>query len=268
MTHPVQGIFQQAQDRSCSDVSEEAIEACYDLVSSGHSLSEILVALKRLAPVNKAPTELGGTPGNTQLLDPFADSRGTSHWAVAQLPALVEARHSLVPLNLEQSRQHARDEWSRKNWSRPIGAAIFWLVPAISLMLIGIAGKRLTEANLLWNYEVARAGAEAKAPAPAIAAVGHTADQIAPEQLQPGRGREPEATAAPAKPGTQAVRTAPANIQNGGAIHSGSGMQGRSSARTSIPRTGRSKVAQRFQNDVYGTSARVWSVPRRLTDGF
>ena len=219
-------------------------------------------------PLEQSSDRARGTPGNTQLLDPFAEARGTPYWAVAQVPAPVEARHSLVPLNFEQSQQHARDERSRKHWSRPIGAAIFWLIPAMSLMLIGIAGKRLTEANLLWNYEVARAGAEAKAPAPAIAEVGHTADQIAPEQLQPGREPGSEVTEAPAEPGTQAVTTAPANIQNGGAIHGGSGMQGRSRARTSIPRTGRSKVAQRFQNDVYGTSARVWSVPRRLTDGF
>jgi hypothetical protein len=122
-------------------VSEEAIQACYDLLSSGHPLSEILDALKRLGPLNTASTELGGALGNTQFLASSAESRGTSpHWAIVQVPTPFGASLTLVPLNLEQSQQHDRDH--RKRWSRPIGAAIFWLIPAMSLMLIGIAGKR------------------------------------------------------------------------------------------------------------------------------
>jgi hypothetical protein len=256
---PAQGISQQTKSRSCFDVSEEAIQACYDLLSSGHSLSEILVAAKRLAPLNRAPTELRGTLGNTKPVVPFVESSGTPpHWAIAQVRAPVEARLSLVPLNLEQSQHHARDECCRKHGARPIGTAIFWLIPAISLILIGIAGKRLTEADLLWNYEVA--GAEAKAPAPAITVPGHTADQVAPEQLQPGRGREPEVAAVPAEP-TVAVTTAPASIQYGSA-------RGRSRARSSTPRMSRSTLPERFQSEVYGSSVREWQVPRRLTDGF
>jgi hypothetical protein len=264
-----QGTLQEAKNQSCSDVSAEAIQACYDLVSSGRSLSEILIALKRLGPLNKAPAELGGTLGDTQLLDPFADSQGTlPHWAIAQVATRLEASLSLVPLNREPSQQHARDEWCRKPWWRPIGAAIFWLIPAMSLMLIGIAGKRLTEADLVWSYEVAHAGVKTRAPAPAITVVGPTADQIAPEQVEPGRGSEPDVTAAPAEPGTQAVTTAPPSIQDGGARGTGRAMQGRSWARSSIPRTGRSSLAQRFQSEVYGSSPREWTIPRRLTDGF
>ena len=55
------------KDRFRSDASEQAVQACYDLLSSGHSLSKMLVALKQLGPLNKAKSELVDAPGDPQI---------------------------------------------------------------------------------------------------------------------------------------------------------------------------------------------------------
>src|SRR5207302_6733381 len=46
-------ISQEQKEHFRSDAGEETIQACYDLISSGQPLSEILVALKQLGPLDK-----------------------------------------------------------------------------------------------------------------------------------------------------------------------------------------------------------------------
>lgn len=91
-----------------------------------------------------------------------------------------------------------RGQLSRGEWSRPICLVLFWLIPAMSLMLVGIACKLLIDAGL------ARTSGTI-APIPAITEVGRTA----PERLDASRAGEPVVTASPIVSATQVVGTAP-----------------------------------------------------------
>src|ERR1700732_5229020 len=156
-TMPSQGLIsapipEQSKNRFGSDGSEEAIQACYDLLSSGYPLSEILVALKRLGPLNKVQSELRGARGDTKIYDiggEFSDE--SSRWQIAKAAEPVESKRSLTAVHVPQFPEHAGDaERLSIKWSRPIGIALFWLIPAISLTVAGIAGKLLIDAHLLW----------------------------------------------------------------------------------------------------------------------
>src|SRR5438874_188621 len=171
-----------------SDGSEEAIQACYDLLSSGQPLTEILVALKRLGPLNKAQLAPCVAAFDTRNLD-LSSERRSHQWAIDQATPFVEANLSLVPLNISQSQllPHNREKQSNKDGRRAIGTALFWLIPAMSLMLLAGAGKLLHEAVVLQNVEFLTAVTETTAPRSSITAVSNIASHIAPEQFAAAR---------------------------------------------------------------------------------
>jgi hypothetical protein len=166
---PVQSLSasgsQECKDQFRSENSEEAIQACHDLLASGHSLSEILAALKRFGPLNTASqSERDGGRADTQISDQAGEPCAASpQWQTAQVTRPIESRlldqaqglsgalvptdcdasHSLVALSAQQN---TRVENGKK--TRPIGAVLLWLIPAISLMVVGIAGKPLIDASL------------------------------------------------------------------------------------------------------------------------
>ena len=231
------------KDRFRSDASEQAVQGCYDLLSSGHSLSKMLVALKQIGPLNKAKSELVDAPGDPQISHLADEVAAPPQSEILQVLESVEVSRSLVALNIEPSQQRARDE---EKWSRPIGALLFWLIPAMSVMLLGVASKPLIEAGLLRNSGSATTGAETAAAMPAITEVGRTA----PERPQAARD-----------PATQAVIAAPANNQDRGPR-----IQERPAMKPSSLPT--SRPAQQPHTEFYRSSPNEWRIPTRLTDGF
>jgi hypothetical protein len=251
-------ISQQPKDRFRSDANEEAIQACCDLLSSGHSLSQILVALKQLGPLNKAQSELVDAPGDPQIPHLAGEIAAPPQSEIIQVAEPTDVSRSLVPLIVEPSQQRARDE---EKWTRPIGVVLFWLIPAMTLMLVCIAGKLLIDGGLLRNSGSATTGAETFALMPAITEVGRTA----PERLEAVRAGEPAVTASSTEPATQAVGTAPAKKQDRRPlIDKGE----RPEARSLPPPTRRPSSAQRLQSQIYRSSPKEWGLPRRPTDGF
>jgi hypothetical protein len=237
-------ISQHPKDRSRSGANEQAIQACCDLLSSGLPLSEILGAVKQLGRLNNAPSEFGGAPDQAQISGPIDELRGAlPQWAIAQVAEPPETSRSLVLLNTEPSRQRARHEGKL---SRIVAVVLFWLIPAMSIMLVGIAGKLSIDADLLWKSGSATAMIETVAPSPAITEVGRTA----PDQPQAARD-----------PATQAATTAPVNNEDGGPR-----IQERPAMRRSSPPT--SRPAQQPHTEFYRSSPKEWRIPTRLTDGF
>jgi hypothetical protein len=236
-------ISQQPKDRSRSGANEQAIQACCDLLSSGQPLSEILVAVKQLGPLNNAPSDFGGAPDQAQISGPVDEMRGAlPQWAIAQVAEPPEASRSLVLLNIEPSRQRARHEGK---WSRTIAVVLFWLIPAMSIILMGIAGKLSIDAGLMWKSGSATAVIETVAPSPAITEVGR------PAADQPQAARDPA---------TQAAITAPANNQDRGPR-----IQDRPAVKSSSRPT--SRPAQQPSTEFYRSSPKEWRIPPRLTDG-
>jgi hypothetical protein len=181
-------VHPELKDPFRSDLSDEAIQACYELLSSGRPLSEILDAAKRIASTNKAShSNIGREPGDAQISDIAGEARGaSSKWGTAQVAERVEPRlvghsrdssgaltpgtradapHTPVALKVRQSPESARVEaGGGTKFCRLIGAALFWLIPAISLTILGISGKSLVEVDLLRMA----AEATAKAIPPAV----------------------------------------------------------------------------------------------------
>ena len=233
-------ISQEPKDRR-SAANPQAIQACYDLLSSGQPLSEVLVALKQLGPLKNTQSEFGGAP---QIqIGPVAKSVALlPQRAMAQVAEPIETDRSLVLLNVEPLQPRVRDEKK----SPPIGVVLFWLIPAMSLMLVGISGKLLIDTGLFRNSGSATIGAEAVASMPAITEVGRTA----PDQPQAARD-----------PASQAPITAPANNEDRGPH-----IQERSAVKPSSPLTNR--PAQQPYTEVYRWPPKEWRIPTRLTDGF
>src|SRR5207302_5012418 len=123
-------------------------------------------------------------------------------WAIDHATPFVEANLSLVPLNISQSQllPHNREKQSNKNGRRAIGTALFWLIPAMSLMLLAGAGKLLDEAVVLQNVEVLTAVTETTAPRSSI--ISNFASHIAPEQFSAARAADADPAARPAEPTT------------------------------------------------------------------
>src|SRR5262249_4667075 len=84
-----------------SDAYEEAIQACYALLSSGRPLAEILIALKRLGPFNKDQLKSRDVCFDTQNSD-LGEPRSHS-WVIDHAAPSVEANLSLVPFNVSRS---------------------------------------------------------------------------------------------------------------------------------------------------------------------
>jgi hypothetical protein len=270
-TEPAQGlnesVSQEQKDHFRSEGSEEAIKACYDLISSGQPLSEILVALKRLGPLDKdRQSERGLGPIVTQISDIAGEVRAASpQWRTAQLTESLESRlldqsqhlsaawvrigsdssHSLVALRVRQPPESAPVE-NRLGIkvSRPIGAVLFWLIPAISLTAVGVAGKLLSDADLTWKVTEATA-----VPKAIPSTVEGTEDWIAPRA-------ETAETRVPVPAISDGSRTGPEITPK------------RPAAPNSPPVTGRRRSAQPRQTPIQRPFSMEWKIPSRLTDGF
>ena len=236
---PVQSIrasiHPELKDPLRSDLSNQAIQACYELLSSGHPLSEVLDAAKRIVSANKASqSNIGGKPGDTQISDIAGEAHGAScQWGTAHVAEPVESRlvdhsrdssgaltpgtradapHIPVALKVQQTPESARVEaGGGTKLSRLIGAALFWLIPAISLMVLGTTGKSLIDADLL------RRAAEtaAKAIPRAIQRVEDlpATTTAEPEKIQPTPA--PEASRTPPEITPEQIR---ALLDRGGAL--------------------------------------------------
>jgi hypothetical protein len=219
---PLQGVSEGRKDHFRSDSSEEAIQVCYDLLSSGNRLSDILVALKRLGPLDKhSQSDCGIEPSGTEIGEIAGEGRAaSSQWRTVQvtqtvdqsrepLGALVrtgddvsqgDASRSLVALTVPSSTRRV-ENGLRDKFSRPIGVVILWLIPAISLTIVGIAGKRLMDSDLSSRLTEATAvpilgpvegirdlptpqaeAKETRAVIPAISGVSRTATEVAPNR--------------------------------------------------------------------------------------
>jgi hypothetical protein len=300
---PVQGfsasIYTEPKDPFRSADGDAAIQTCYELLSSGRPLSEVLDAAKRLSSLNQASKSTpGGGPGDTQIPDIAGEARSASSRLVtAQVTEPVELRlvdhsldssgalaagigadapHSRVDLNVRQSLGSARIE---KGWviklSRLIGAFLFWLIPAISLIVVGTIGKSLIDSDQIRKPAEATgeampgaiqlgqdltapttAEAENIAPRPPTSQVARTAPQIRPEQIESPRAAEQVVNGSPAEPATEAGTTAQAGIPDRGSLSVRTGKRTRPAALGSPVVTSRPKPA-------YGHHARI----QRPTNG-
>jgi hypothetical protein len=221
---PAQDWSEKQKDHFRSDGSEETIQACYELISSGHHLSEVLAALKQLGPLNKhLQSECSLKPINTQITDIVGELRAPApRWQSAQLTQSLELRllgepqnvsaalvrtggdssNSLVALRVGLPRESARVENSTGIMlPRLIGSILFWLIPVLSMVVIGVGGKLLSDASWRWKIiqltavpatirsaaegtEEAAApraeAAETRAPIAAISAMSGTGPEITP----------------------------------------------------------------------------------------
>jgi hypothetical protein len=247
---------QKAWFRSGTD--EQSIQACYDLLSSGHSLSEILIALKELGPLNKAQSDLVDAPAIAEISHLVGEFTAPPQREILQVAERVEVSRILVPLNAEPQ-QRAYNEKK----SRPLAVVLFWLIPAMSLMLVGIGGKLLIDAGLLRNSESATRGAETIDPTPAITEVGISA----PGLFTAASAGKLAVTASPPESTTQAVGTVLDNKQDRGPLID-KRTQERPAARTLPPPTSRESSVQRLHTRIYPSPPMEWRLPNRLTDGF
>src|SRR5437762_10202714 len=97
-TEPAQclneSISQEQKDHFRSDAGEETIQACYDLISSGYPLSEILAALKQVGRLDKQRYfERGLQPSDTQICDVAGEGRAAlPHLQTAQFSKPLESQ--------------------------------------------------------------------------------------------------------------------------------------------------------------------------------
>lgn len=241
-----------------SGTNEKSIQACYDLLSSGHSLSEILIALKELGPLNKAQSDLVDAPAIPEISHLVGEFPAPPQREILQVGERVEVRRTFVPLNAEPQ-QRAYNEKK----SRPLAVVLFLLIPAMSLMSVGISSKLLIDAGLLRNSESATRGSERIDPTPAITEVGRSA----PGQSTAASEGKLTVPASPPESTTQAVGTVPDNKQDRGPLID-KRTQERPAARTLPPPTSRESSVQRRQMRIYPSPPMQWRPPNRLTDGF
>ena len=229
---PVQGlsapILQEWKEPNQRDGSEEAIQACYDLLSSGRPLSEILDAAKRLPRLNKVPqSNLGDEPADTQIREKSGEARGISvQWEIAPVaewaePKFVEtvalvsvigarASHSLVALDGQLTPDRAGIVTRGTKLSRLSGAALFWLIPAMSLSIVGTGLKSVIDADVLRMAASTTTATEAEkvAPITPTTEASRTAPQITPAEDETRLGLEQVIIGAPAEPTTESKTTA------------------------------------------------------------
>jgi hypothetical protein len=267
---PLQGlsasVLEGRKDHFRPDSSEEAIQACYDLLSSGYPLSDILVALKQLGPLNKhSQSESGVESSDTEIADIAGEGLDApSQWRTVQVTQAVETRlpyqshelsgalvcaggdvspgdasRSLVALTIPPSH---RVENGVK-FCRPIWAVLVWLIPAISLTVVGIAGKLLIDANLILTTT------EATVVSNEIP--GNVAGTV---NLTPPQAEPAETRAVPAI--SEVNRTAPDVEPN------------RPVRPNSPPVTGSRRSAQSRHTPIQRPFSMEWKMPSRLTDGF
>lgn len=242
---PVQGLSASVSYRS--GASEEAIDVCEKLLSSGQSFSEILVALKRLGSRNKdglsdLSVEAMHKPGMLELagnpaaLDPpplEASCRAASGGLVVA-DASTAAVRSLIALPVRAS---ADTPVGKGKLSPLVAGALFWLIPAMALLELGTAGKLLTDAR-----DSAAPGSQTEkivltAPAPEPT---RTTPPITPDQIEPARAALPVLTGSSAAPPSETVVTS---------------------------QHGRSPNTRNEMRPRVAPIQRQWVIPGRLTDG-
>ena len=242
---------------------DEAIQACYDLLSSGRPLAEIFVAMKALGPLNKNQLQPRDVPYDTQGRDLLGEPR--SHpWAIYDAVPLVEANLSLIPFKVSQPHllSPVSDKHSHKNSHRAIRAALFWFVPAMSLMLVAVAGKLLIDAVLTQNHQTQSPGTETIASRPLISELANLAPQ------QPATARASEAVAAEMSPTTPAVVTRSFVVQHDHSLDDGKSVRESASPKILSPPANRARSTQSRHLQSDNSSPKRWVLPRRLTDGF
>ena len=287
---PVRGLSapipQERKDLYQRDGNEEAIQACYDLLSSGRPLSEILDAAKRLPRLNKArQSNLGDEPADTQIREISGQARGISvQWEIAPVaewaePKFVEtvalvsvigagASHSLVALDGQLTPDRAGIVTRGTKLSRLSGAALFWLIPAMSLSIVGTGLKSVIDADVLRMAASTTTATEAEkvAPITPTTEASRTAPQITPAEDETRLGLEQVIIGAPAEPTTEPKTTA--QVQSSGAPSVVKGIQTRPAPLASPPVTARPKPTQRRHTRIERPSFNNWELPSRLTDGF
>ncbi|TMJ89424.1 MAG: hypothetical protein E6G79_00855 [Alphaproteobacteria bacterium] len=231
---PVQGlsapILQEWKEPNQRDGSEEAIQACYDLLSSGRPLLEILDAAKRLPGLKKVPqSNLGDEPADTQIREISGEARGISfQWEIAPIGNRAEAEssfvesvalvsvigagapYSLVALEGQLSPDRAGIVTRGTKLSRLIGAALFWLIPAMSLSIVGTGLKSVIDADVLRMAASTTTATEAEkvAPITPTTEASRTAPQITPAEDETRLGLEQVIIGASAEPTTESKTTA------------------------------------------------------------
>ena len=287
---PVQGlsapILQEWKEPNQRDGSEEAIQACYDLLSSGRPLLEILDAAKRLPGLKKVPqSNLGDEPADTQIPAISGEARGISvQWQIAPVaewaePKFVEtvalvsvigagASHSLVALDGQLTPDRAGIVTRGTKLSRLSGAALFWLIPAMSLSIVGTGLKSVIDADVLRMAASTTTATEAEkvAPITPTTEASRTAPQITPAEDETRLGLEQVIIGAPAEPTTESKTTA--QVQSSGAPSVVKGIQTRPAPLASPPVTARPKPTQRRHTRIERPSFNDWELPSRLTNGF
>ena len=289
-SEPVQGlsapILQEWKEPNQRDGSEEAIQACYDLLSSGRPLLEILDAAKRLPGLKKVPrSNLGDEPADTQIREISGEARGISfQWEIAPVGnraewaessfvesvALVSvigagASHSLIALEGQLSPDRPGIVTRATKRSR---AALFWLIPAMSLSIVGTGLKSVIDADVLRMAASTTTATEAEkvAPITPTTEASRTAPQRTPAEDETRLGLEQVIIGAPAEPTTESKTTA--QVQSSGAPSVVKGIQTRPAPLASPPVTARPKPTQRRHTRIERPSFNNWELPSRLTDGF
>lgn len=263
---PAQGLSASFQEKEYfrSDRSEETIQACYELISSGQPLSEILVALKQLGPLNEnSPSERGPKPRETQITDVIGQVRAAApQWQTAQLTEPLEApllrqpqnvsaapdptggitSNSLVALRARLPSARVENS-SGIMLSRPIRSFLFWFIPVLSTVIICLGGKLLSDADLRWTTNLSTA---------------------APEAIRSTAQSTDEPTAPRAE---EADPTAPVPAILGTISGTGPEIRQKQSAPTPALFKGR-RSPQPPHTPLNRPSSMGWRMPDRLTDGF
>lgn len=148
--------FPALNDRLRSEESDEVIDALSELLSSGRPLSEVLDSAKRLT------LEGNGRSDTLDLVDGEVRS-ASAPWKIVPVSERIEPRLTESPgvlgggTKIDAPRgpvglkvpQAPKSTLFEKGWcSRLIGAALFWLIPTMSLAVMGTATELLLDADL------------------------------------------------------------------------------------------------------------------------
>lgn len=221
------------------------IEACYDLLSSGRPLSEVLDSAKRLkydrdgqsdTQIDRVDGEVqsASAPWKTAPVSERVEPRLTDSPGVLGQDTNIDAPRSPVALKAQQAPKNGPFE---KGWSsRLIGAALFWLIPTMSLTVVGTVTRSLIDADL--TRTAAEATAVRKAfpvqperdlppppptsteagitkPTPPSAAAIPIVPALTQERSETGHAIEHGVAGSPAGPATEVANSTQASIPDG-----------------------------------------------------
>ena len=254
-------------DRVRAVDDEAAIETLYEMLSSGGSLAEVLVTAKRLK------SGVDGRPGtDIQRAEDVARSART-RWKTTPVDEPVELNfadssgalagdtiNDAPSMNVQTASRSAPSErgWG-KRLSRLSAATLLWLIPTVSIVIMGVAARALLDADLTRTAEEATALLKAipsaiqlerngSAPSPtsaeaAIKEAPFPAGEVSPtvpertrEQTETVRPSERDVTGSPEAPAVKAATAAPASTQDRGSLDIGTSKPA-AEAENSTPRT-------------------------------